>query len=123
MPGQAQRFAAWLTSQAGARTWARYSGIPAHTGVLSQADEIITEVPAEPDGMPWPSPLLTGRLAEGGSFHLAFPPIITSDLLLQASSAAVQSVVSGEQTSEQALGEAAEKMRQALRQGKVLTNR
>ncbi len=95
---QAQGFAAWLASEAGARAWAQGGGVPAHTGVLAGASA-------------------GARLAKVKTYRLAFPPLATEAELMKACTSAVSSAVNGKQTPSQALEAAAEQMRVALRKG------
>jgi multiple sugar transport system substrate-binding protein len=95
--GQAQRFAAWLGGEAGARAWAQAGGIPAHAGVLS--------------GLAGENPL-----RRVSAYQTAFPPVATTDLLWKACNSAVNAAVSGKQPPRRALEAAAAQMQQALRQ-------
>lgn len=100
----AQRFLAWLSGSEGARAWAQGGGIPASTSVLAE---------------PWSLQHIPGAAALSGlrDFRLAFPQAVTVDLLWQASNQAVHDAVAGQAAPDAALQAAADKMRQALRQG------
>jgi ABC-type glycerol-3-phosphate transport system substrate-binding protein len=94
---QAQRFAAWLGSEAGALAWAQAGGLPAHPAVLSGLKGV--------EGM-----------AQVREFRLAFPQIATVDILWKASSNAVNAAVAGKQSPEKALETGADTMRIAIGQ-------
>lgn len=100
--GQAQRFAAWLGGEAGARVWAQAGGVPAHAGVLA--------------GLAGEHPL-----RQATAYRLAFPPVATTDLLWKACNTAVNAAVSGRQPPGRALEAAAGQMQQALRQAGIQT--
>ena len=100
----AQRFIAWLSSDAGARAWVDGGGIPANTRVLAES---------------WSVAHISGATALSGLrvFNLAFPQAVTVNQLWKASHQAVHAAVSGSAPPETALQTAAQQMQHALRQG------
>lgn len=99
----ARRFIAWLSGDVGARAWAQGGGVPANTRVLAE--------PGSAAHIPGAAALSGLRV-----FRLAFPPVVTTDLLWQASNQAVHDAIAAQSAPGAALQTAAQKMRQALSQ-------
>lgn len=101
----AQQFTGWLSSVEGAAAWAANGGIPANRAALADGDLSDRNL------------IGISRMADLEQYDLVFPPVAASDDIWIAYNQAVYNAMAGKQAPDQALEEAAQAFRQALRQG------